>query len=185
MTVKGTTISVIPEFIVKTFGEDAKSKWIAALTPEAQQVFNNIILPSNIYPLKTIMAEPTSKMCELFFNGDTRGAFDLGRFSADYALNGVYKFFIKFGSPEYALKKASSILPTYYQPSIIEVPELEKGHAVARITNFAEMDEVVEKRIAGWIDRGLELTGVKNKKVTITKTLTKGDPYTELVVDWE
>jgi len=185
MTTKGTTINVVPEFIIKTFGHVAKDKWIAALSPEAKQVFASVILPSNIYPLKSVLIEPTLKMCELFYSGDTGGAFQLGRFSADYALTGVYKFFIKFGSPEYALKKAGSILPTYFQPSVIEVPVLEDGHAILRITDFSEMHEVVEKRIAGWIDRALELTGAKNQKIKITKSLTKGDSYSEFTIDWE
>lgn len=185
MTTKGTSLIVLPEFIKQTFGEEAKNKWLAALSPEANKYFSDLIMPASIYPLKTGMIEPTEKMCELFYGGNTNGAFELGKFSADYALKGVYRFFIKFGSPEFIIKKSGTILPVYYQPSKMEITEVENGHAVLRIVDFAEMAEVVEKRITGWMDKAMEVTGAKNGRIVTTKSLTKGDPITEFDITWE
>jgi hypothetical protein len=46
------------------------------------------------------------------------------------------------------------------------------------------MAPVVEQRIAGWIQRALEIHGCRQPAVNITKSLTKGDPCTELDFSW-
>jgi hypothetical protein len=42
----------------------------------------------------------------------------------------------------------------------------------------------VEARIAGWMQRALEINGCKNIIVKMPKSLTKGDPVTEYLVNW-
>lgn len=185
MTAKGTGIVVLPEFIKKTFGEDAKNKWVAALSPEANKIYSEIIMASSTFPLRTVLLEPMEKMCELFYGGDVRGALEFGKFSAEYALKGVYRFFIKFGSPEFIIKKAGTILPVYYQPSRMEVAEAGDGHAILRIVEFSEMTEALQVSMVGWMEKAIEYTGVKNGKIVITKSLTKGDSMTEFSFTWE
>jgi len=47
-----------------------------------------------------------------------------------------------------------------------------------RLDNF-HPSHTIELRISGWRERALELCGSKNVKVTITKSLRKGDNLTE------
>lgn len=185
MKTKGTTIIVISEFIKQKFGEKSYQKWLSSLSPEAQNIFNNMIIQSEWYPLKIAFIEPTQKVCELFYGGDKIGARELGRFSADYALNGIYKFFIKLGSPEYIMKKASSIMTTYYDAGRVELAESTDQKVVLRLYDFSEMNEIVEERVCGWIGRTVEIMGRKNSKVEITKSLVKMDSFTELTVTWD
>ncbi len=184
MEVKGTAIVVVPAFIKDRYQESGFEKWLQALTAEARKVYAEPVIISRWYDTRVFLIEPTVKFCELFYQGDLRGAYELGRYSADYALRGIYRLFVKLGSVEFILKKAKLILPTYYRPSSIEVPVMEKGRALIRITEFADIHEVVEQRIAGWIARAAEISGGKNVKLEITSTLTRGQAYSEFTVTW-
>lgn len=185
MKVKGSAVTTLPLFIKETFGEEAFQKWLEALSPEAKDTYSVPILTTNWYPLKTILSEPTQKICELFYNGNIKGAWESGRFSAEHGLRGVYKVFIKFGSVHFLIKKASTILPSYYEPSSIEVIEFGDKKSIVHITKFEDADKTIDQRIGGWMERALEISGCKNVKVDITKSITKGDPITEFKLAWD
>jgi len=182
--VKGTAIISIPEFINRKFGKEGLNRWLNTLTENARKVYGCSILAGSWYPLKEIMVEPTRKMCELFYRGDLKGAWEAGRSSADFGLKGVYKIFVKFGSPEFLIRKASAIFTSYYQPSEMKVVVQEDKKAVVHITQFSEASSLIENRIAGWMERAMEISGCKNVKVSIPQSLAKGGPYTEIVVTW-
>jgi hypothetical protein len=184
MDVKGTAISSIPEFIAKRFGKEGLTRWLSSLTETARKVYERPILAGNWYPLKEIMLEPTKKMCELFYHGDAKGAREGGRYSAELGLKGVYKIFVKFGSPEFLIRRASAIFTSYYQPSEMKVVAQEDKKAVVHINQFLEPSSLVENRIAGWMERALEISGCKNVNILIAQSLAKGAPYTEIIATW-
>jgi len=183
--VKGTAIITIPLFIKERFGEGGLNQWIDTLTPEARKVYQASIFPSSWYPLKELLIEPLRKMCALFYAGDLKGAKESGRFSADYSLKGIYKLFVKLGSPEFMLGRAGTIMGVYYTPSEMKVVESRKGQGIMQITRFPDMDQVLEIRIAGWMERALEISGGKQPSIKITKSLTAGDSVSEFLATWK
>ena len=185
MEVKGTAIVTIPLFIKEHIGEGGLNRWIDALTPEARKVYPASILVSSWYPLKELLIEPLRKMCDLFYAGDLKGAKESGRFSADYSLKGIYKIFLKLGSPEFMLRRAGTILPVYYTPSEMKVLECRKGQGTMQITKFPDMDHVLEIRIAGWMERAIEISGGKQPNIKITRSLTTGDSLSEFLATWK
>jgi hypothetical protein len=184
MQVKGTAISSIPDFISGRFGKEAFHHWLNTLSDGAKKVYGGSILAGSWYPVKEIMVEPTRKMCELFYHGDLRGAKEGGRFSAEKGLKGVYRIFVKFGSPEFLIRRASTIFTSYYQPSEMKVVSEGDRKAVVHITNFSEPSQLIENRIAGWMERALEISGCKGVKIQISQSLAKGAPYTEFIATW-
>ncbi|MBN2440255.1 MAG: hypothetical protein JXJ04_02890 [Spirochaetales bacterium] len=185
MEVKGSVVKAIPEFIKNKFGEKECTDWIDSLSIEAKEVYSYMVIPSNWYPLQGILTEPLKKLCELFYNGNLKGAYEAGRYSAEIGLKGIYKAFIQLGSPQLVIKKSGSILPTFYRPSNIEISKNEKGKAILSITEFSEMDPIVEQRIIGWMDMALEICGCKNIHLQLTKSLTKGDSVSEITITYE
>jgi hypothetical protein len=184
MQVKGTAVQTIPLFIKERFGEQQFQKWLEALPPESRKHFSSDILPPLWYPLKEAIIDPTLKLCELFYRGKIDGALEQGRFSAEHGLKGVYKLFLKFASPETLISKASSVMPTYYQPSAMEVVGKATKTATLRITKFETPHQVIEQRMKGWIERALELSGAKMAQARINASMTTGSPYTDFVVSW-
>lgn len=184
MEVNGAAVLSLPLFVKTRFGEEGFQRWLDALSGQAREVFSTPIFQSSWYPMKEILVEPTRSICELFYHGDLKGAWDCGRHSADHGLRGIYKVFVRLSSPEFLINKASVILPTYYRPSRMLVIENKKGLAIVRVLDFPEMDTVIELRMAGWMERALEISGCKNVRMTIACSLTEGAPYTEFHGSW-
>ena len=131
------------------------------------------------------MVDPSQKACELFFNGSKRGAWGCGRYSAEYGLKGLYKVLVKLSSPQILIKKAGPIINSYYKPSSIEVADYGNNFVILHITEFPEMDKMIEYRMAGWMERALEICGCKHISIKINKSLTENDPYTEYLITWK
>jgi hypothetical protein len=184
MEVNGAAVLSLPLFIKAEHGEEAFQRWLDSLPEQARNVFSTPIFQSAWYPMKEILVEPTKKICELFYGGDLKGAWDCGRYSADHGLRGIYKIFVRLSSPEFLINKASIILPTYYRPSKMKVIENAKGHAIVRVIEFPEMDKVIELRMAGWMERALEISGCKDVHMKLICSLTEGAPYTEFEGSW-
>ena len=185
MQVKGEAMISIPLFIIKKFGNKAYGRWLHSISPQAQKVYSSPIHKSDWYPLKEMISNPTVKICELFYNNSKKGAWDCGRYSAEYGLKGIYKILVKLCSPNVLIKKGTSIIHNYYKPSEIEIDDFSKSYVIVHITKFPELDNYIEYRIGGWMERAIEICGCKHVSITITNSLTKNDPYTEYNITWK
>ncbi len=185
MQVKGSAIETLPLYIKKKFGDEAYGKWLSVLGTNARKEFESLILATKWYPLQEMFIEPTEAFCKMFYNGDVSGAVELGRFSAEHSLKGIYKIFVKFGSPDFIVSRAPGILPTFYSDSAMDVVDREDKKVTIRFTKFEGSHTLVEHRIRGWMEKALEISGAKNVSVTIVKSIAKGDVTTDYAIKWE
>ena len=185
MEVKGSAIAVLPAFIKEKFGAVRLQQWLSALPAGAHNVFNGGVLISDWYPIKETYLDPTALMCEQFYNGDSIGAHEIGRYSADYSLKGIYRAFVKLASVKSFIKRANTVMATYYKPSAMEIHSVSDGRLVLHITIFPVPSEYAELRIAGWCQRSLEIHGCKDVTWAIPQSLTKQDAFTELAFTWK
>ena len=183
MEVKGTAVRSTPLFVRKQYS-DRFDEWIGSLSEKSAEIMKSKVETDLWYPLQEAFVEPTREICNLFFDGDNRGAWELGRSSAEYALWGLYRLFVRIGSPSYMIKRASTIFSTYYRPSEMSTAESQPKKAVVHITLFPEPEELVELRIGGWMERALEISGCSGVQMKIVKSLTRGDDLTEFVGEW-
>jgi hypothetical protein len=68
---------------------------------------------------------------------------------------------------------------------MMEVVEKGPDFVVLQVTKFDERSELIESRIAGWIERAMEIHGFGYVLVDITKSLAHGDELTEFHVSWK
>ncbi|MGC8802312.1 MAG: hypothetical protein ACP5PS_00845 [Bacteroidales bacterium] len=147
---------------------------------------SGFLFTNNWYPIREALIIPMEVISKLFFGGDeVKTARTIGRYSADVALGGTYRFFIQVGSPRYIIEKGSKIFATYFQPSEQIVINSEKNGIVVHITVFPESATILEENIAGWMERALEKSGCKNVKVTISHSIAKGDKLIEYIIRWD
>jgi hypothetical protein len=185
MEIKGTAILAIRDF-VKANHQDKYSDWINSLPDESKRIFIEAIDSSKWYPLLTGGLIPTRKTAEMFFRGDYKnGAFEAGQYSAEKALTGIYKIFVKAAAPSYIIQRASRIFATYYQPCRMEVVEKTDSHVLLEICDMTESDVVIEYRIAGWIKKALDISGAKNIQIDFPRSIAQGDPVTQININWE
>lgn len=185
MSVKGTAIAVLPLFVKERFGKSGLDDWLGAISPQARTIYTSQILPSEWYPIEEAYLAPTKVLCDLFYKGDPAGAREIGAFSADYALKGVYKVFVKMTSFKFFISRTVSILQTYYKPCVAQVVLSEPKRAALQMYQFPKPSVYAEMRIAGWTQRAFEIHGCKNPKVEVAKSLAGGDPYSEFYGVWE
>jgi hypothetical protein len=183
MDVKGTAVISTPIFVKSRF-ENRFGEWLDSLSSEARTLMSGKVLATEWYPIDKALLEPTAKICDLFYDGKDIGAWQAGRFSCDYALRGVYKIFVMVASPDYIIKRASRIFSNYYRPSEMKVVDKSANKTILHIVKFPEPNRFIELRIGGWAERALEMCGGKDIRVTMPKSLVKGDQVTEYSITW-
>ena len=187
MEVKGTTVAATPLFVEDEYGNDGFERWLGALSPRARDIYGTQgVATSSWYPLEETLIQPMRAMGDLFFPDDLEGGLRrLGRSSAEYGLKKVYRAFLKLGPPRLIVQRAGLIFGTFYRPGRGAVVEKNPKSVIIRFEDFPEKTGLVEIRIAGWMEQALEITGGKNPAVKITRSVSRGDPYIELVSTWE
>lgn len=185
MHVKGTAVKSIQEFVQTRHGEKY-SDWLKAMPEASRVIMSKPVYVSDWYSIKDAAIEPTIAIGKVIFDGDSiKAGWETGRFSSESALNGVYKVFVKMATPQFIIGRSGKILPSYYDPADLAVKETGSKHVVLNITKLPVNHEVLEARIFGWIQKALEVTGCKNVRINPNKTMTKGDPITELMITWD
>ena len=182
MQVKGTSLIATERFIKEQFGTAGFEKFKAALSPEARALFGATVLAPNWYPADPGFFEPMEKLCREFYGGDARGARELGRFSAVDGLRGVYRIFARMASVDYVLRKTANIFASYYRPGKMEVAHVTGRRITLRMSGIARVHPLFEARVCGWLEGAMEVCGETKFTVTVGKSPTKGDDYTEFLV---
>jgi len=185
MYIKGISVKTIPEF-VKEYYPERYNEWFKALPNTSKNIFCDVIMSNKWYPVSAALVNPIKIAGRLFFNNDSKKAgWQMGRYAADFALKGIYKIYVKLGSPGHIIDRASRIMSAYFQPSELKVVTKEKYALTVHITLFPEPDEVLDHNIAGWMERALEISGCKNLNIEISKSLALHDDVTEFKISWE
>ncbi|MCU0275376.1 MAG: hypothetical protein MUF02_00710 [Acidobacteria bacterium] len=184
--VKGVIIASTPKMILDKFGQYGLKKWLELISPGARRVYSSEINPEAWFPLKEMLIEPMANIAQLFYDWDLKkAAWDFGRMSADIRFHGVLKLLVKIPKTASLIEKAGEFLSSYYRPCAISVPMSDQKFCLLRISHFPELDKTTEFRICGWMERALEISGCKNVKVAITKSLTNFQPVSEYEIRWD
>lgn len=185
MEAKGTAVIATREFVKTRFGTAGFKQWVESMPEKSAEIYRGAIMLNNWYDLKDALVVPTEKIGEIFFARDKKSAWDVGRFSADYGLRGIYKIFVSMASPQFIISKAAGILPTYYSPSKIETEKTGTKSVLVKITEFPEINEVLESRIGGWIERALEICGCEGLKINKVSAGSQGHGPTIYDIKWD
>ena len=185
MEVKGAVLMSLKAQIPKKHGRAEYERWLGKLDPEVARIFRINVSASGWYSLQEYLVRPTEIYCDMFYNGDEQGSWELGKMSAEYSLHGMYKLFMQLGSVSFILNRAMKILPTFYKPSALRVIEASGTSCIIRITEFPELNKLMEFRIAGWMEGALNIHGCRNVKIDIPASMPDGQNYTEFHITWE
>lgn len=184
MQAKGTTIKAIVKY-VETKHPDRYQEWLQAL-PKASRSIVSDYHSAQWYDLMDALVIPTQSIGDLFFNGDHEmGAWQNGRYNAELSLRGIYWFYVKAGNPSHIISRTSRIFSAYYQPADMIAENQERKSVDVVIKSFEMPNAIVEARIAGWMERALEISGCKNIQLTIPASLTLRDKETRFCMKWD
>src|SRR5258705_11795443 len=135
--IKGSAIKETINQIKSRSGEDALQKILGLLDEETRTICQGEIYSSTWYPLDIftrfleieikVLADGREEMV-------TRGS----EVVIEKQLRGIYKAFVKFGSPEFVIKRIAAVHAAYFQGVPIAGKLVGQGKAVVRYTEFVK-----------------------------------------------
>ncbi len=185
MQIKGTAVRVTPEYI-KNHHADKYDEWMNSLPSECQVIMNNPIIATEWYDVNNAVLIPTKIIADMFFNGkEVEAALELGKYSAEVALKGVYKIFVMISTPAFLISRATSIFSTYYRPADIKIVESTKDSAVFEFKHITEAESLIAWRIAGWMVHALDIVKKKDMQMDIKSDFTPGNEIVTITMTWQ
>ncbi|MCK5536752.1 MAG: hypothetical protein KAI79_07985 [Bacteroidales bacterium] len=184
MEIKGTAVKTTEQFMRDRYAEKYL-EWKRGLPDESKPFFKDLISVSKWYPLMESVIFPTETVAKVLGKTTEEAALELGQYSAEVALSGIYKIFVRISSPDFVISRATQVFSTYYNPGSIEIIEKNKNSLKARIKNFSKQDSLVMYRIAGWIQGTLQVTRRKTINVELDiKELEDDKLFCEILASW-
>ncbi len=185
MQVKGTGIKTTRDFI-KTKFPGKYDEWLNSLPEESKKLYTGPLDVGGWFDINIAYYQPVNKLNELLYQNNSQKAGDeLGRFSAEVALKGIYKVFLLVASPQYLMKRAANMMQAFYNPSSIEVSQTSPGKVMMKIKEFDGINRITEYRVAGWCARALELCSCNNVSYKFQSHLSSGQPETIIEFTWQ
>jgi hypothetical protein len=148
-------------FIKERFGEDHYITWEKKLPRSSREIYDNIILIDDWYPLKKAFARPLEFMCDLFYDGNAIGARYSGRFAAIYGLKSKFKHLLVSDPADFEIEKYEKIFAESYKPADIELIDIDSNNPTIRITDFPDIDEFISRR--DWISTAFRIMPLRSQ----------------------
>ena len=117
-------------------------------------------------------------------SGAPAGSEELAREQAVKQLRGVYKIFVKMGSPEFLMKRIAAVHATYFNGVSIDFKLIAPGNAVIRYTGFEPQHRLIGFTLIGFFRKALELSGATDRNVRFITPIEAGKGFAELSVSW-
>ncbi len=185
MEIKGTAVKTVPNYI-KEKHQHVFEQWIESLPEQSRKIMDSPILSTEWYPLQEGIIIPMENLAKILSEEVNKVAWDMGAYSSQIALKGVYKIFVRIASPAFVIGRAANILETYYRPATINLAQREKGKIVLEFDNFLKADHLIMHRIAGWCYNTFEVVKAKNIEVNLKNVDEGGSNFkTLIIIIWE
>ncbi len=156
MKVKGTAVRVLPDFIQENYTAIYED-WLNYLKPESYEIFSKPIFPSDWFEIVDAHSHPTKVLANLLSKSPEDVAFDVGLYSAESALTGIYNIFLKIASLKFTFRRIHDFFKAYYSPIIFELWETGDNFVKFKFGYTTEEENLLYYRNKGWGTKLIEL----------------------------
>jgi hypothetical protein len=181
--IKGATIKEAVTQIKRHAGDQAFQKILGFLDEDTRKIFEGEIIASTWYPLDNYARFLEVEVRVLAHGREevvTRGA----ELANERSLRGIYKAFVKVGSPEYVMERIAAVHATYFQGVSVDVQLPEPRKALIKYTGFEKQHRIMGFAIIGFFNKALELSGANDAVIYFTTPIEEGRGYAELSIAW-
>ncbi len=179
--IKGLVLKARIEYVRKFFGDDAWDRALAVLSPEVRAALQDGVLVSSWYPISAYI-EMLCTVDRMFGKGDLALCRDMGRYSAQVALSGVYKSFNREKDVNFVNRMTPMIWKQYYDSGEMTTESGGRGRAIIRIRNFAEPHAELCLGTLGWLEGANKTWGIEDVKVEEVTCQARGEESCAFVV---
>lgn len=182
--IKGTAVLDTFEAIKARAGKAELDKIISHLDPEAQEVFRRPISPSSWYSCDAFSRFLEADIRETA-GGNEQELVKRAQAVIEKQLSGIYKMFVRLGSPEFVIRRIAAVHSTYFDGVQI-IPEM-KGPKSATIqyVGFSRNHRIMGFAILGFFRKALEISGAKKAHVHFTVPIEAGQKFCEVALTWD
>jgi len=180
--IKGTVLIDAIQSLKQRRGQQVFEHVVASLEQPFRALLSDVVYPMAWYPLEGLTAFVAAGLC---LSGEPEGQLvQRAEAVVEQQLRGIYRIFIKLGSPEFVIKRLSAVHRTYFAGVLVEVVKLRPGYAQVRYTGFGPEHRLVEYMLLGFYRKALTISGARDLEVTVTVPLTDELPHCELTLTW-
>lgn len=180
--IKGTSVLDTIEATRQREGEQRLAQIVASLAPPLRQVFENRIVPTSYYSLDAFCAFLEAGL--RLGNVDERILITRTEAVAEQQLTGLYRAFVKSGSPAFVVQRITTIHQTFFTGIGITV-ELETGHARIRYSGFRQRHRLIEYVMIGFYQKAIQICGGREVRAEMSIPMADDAEYCELHVAWQ
>jgi hypothetical protein len=176
--VRGTSFIGTLDYVRASHGERALVELLGSLPPPARTIIGDgrSLFPHAWYEAAALSAL-TRSIDRAFGSGDLALARVVGKHVAFSDVNRFFKWLFRISGPGTLFARAASVWKNYYDGGIYVFEGAQDGQASIRIEDWLDADDVLCKRLEGWIERAFELTLGAGLQPDIRETHHRGfDP---------
>jgi len=181
--IKGTALIDTIKAIKARAGEQEFSKIVQQLDGEAKRIFESRVSPSSWYSLDAFVQFLEADIRETA-NGDREVLIARSEKVIEAQLTGIYKIFVKLGSPAFVIKRISAVHATYFNGIHIIAELDDSNQAIIKYVGFQIRHEIMGYAILGFYRKALQISGAKQVEVRFTIPISAGGEYAELKITW-
>ena len=172
--IRGTAMMANRAFLEREFGAQAFEQVLRGMPAEHYQSLAGIPIAHEWYPLRAMMAfiNEASRVFSCRYYHERIGAFQ-----AEYDLNFVHRFLLKFTSPLWVIDRGGRVWRDYFNSGHWEIVKGEKPRTLTgTLHDFAFVDGNHCRIINAFLERIGQLTGASATRVVHTKCRAAGAP---------
>jgi hypothetical protein len=182
--IKGSVVLDSITGIKKRGGDRELAEIISLLDEETKRVFQSVVSSSSWYPLDLFcrfLAVELNKTA----GGIEEVLVSRSEKVVERQLRGVYKIFVKMGSPEFLMKRLAAVNITYFNGLKADFTSNGPRNFTLRYVGFEKQHRLMGFALIGFFRKGLELSGATNREVRWTTPIEEGKPYSEMNISWK
>lgn len=181
---KGSVLIDSIKAIKSRSGEEMFIKILEQLKPDTRKIFENPnILSVSWYPLDAFL-EFLDIDLKLTADGNENELIERSEKIIEKQLKGIYKIFVKFGSPEFIINRIRVSQLTYFRGLAIEANMIGPEKARVKYIGLEKHQRLIGLSIIGYYKKALEISGAKNIKITYTTPIEEDKGFCELEIEW-
>ncbi len=181
--IKGTAVLDTIKAIKARAGGTELEKIAACLDEETKNIFLGPISPSSWYPFDAFARFLEADIRETA-GGNEEELIKRSEAVIERQLHGIYKIFVRLGSPEFVIRRIAAVHSTYFEG--VEIISEMKGanSAAIQYVGFAPAHRIIGFVIIGFFRKALEISGAKQIEVHFRVPIEAGERYCELALTW-
>lgn len=151
---------------VRKQGDAAFQKVLSQLGHEAQAVFERGPLETAWYSYD-IYLELSTTIDRVLGRGDLQLVYEMGAYSCEYNLTGIYRMFFRFGNINFLIERAAKAWHSQYDFGVMQVirDPVNKTRATLQLSEVPRPTMVLFLAVKGWVVKAIELTGSELIKI--------------------